>query len=897
MNPFYSLNQNNFKNPISKNHFEIINQISNGGICSAFKAKYLINGNIYILKTYEQKKLNEKNNEIDYLRTKAILYDLTQKNFPYTVKLLADFEDVNSRYLVMEYCEGATLDKLRDLSNINGYISEELVIHILTQLLETLKYLHETCKVIHRNIKPDNILLDKNNNVKLLGFRLSAYLDNPNKDLVSRKSLKGPVNYVAPEIILFPPPLNYDYKADVFSLGFTIYALMNPSTTEKIILPQETENKGGTYIRINNHLINNFYSPWLIEFVQMLYDNDPQKRPSSSDALKLLKTLQKNPQLYYNIKFKNNQEKQNMNLNNNNTIEQQNYNNFNNINNNLNNNFNNINNNINNNMQQNNNNNINNNNSQPNYNNNINQNSQPNYNNNINQNSQPNYNNNINNNQQQNYNNNINNNNSQPNYNNNINNNPQQNHNNNINNNNPQQNYNNNINNNNPQQNYNNINNNPQQNYNNNINNNMNKNMINNNNFDNKFNYNNNNNINNLYNNNNNNLNNNNFNNNNINNNFIQNNSVQLNNLQKANIPLANQSFMVRNIKSIEEKKKEVEKYLQSKDGNEGKIISSMKCILKIFYSLDIIKIIKSQLYSLFSETQTNYKELGMYSFIDILDKISKFDNGLINKMVYSQSINEFIRKIFIANNSGISGTRPIILYYMIASIFKDEIKNNFDSFWQNRILDNIINNNFTDFNCIIPMNNPKVHEGISKGILDFKNNYKGPFVDNFYFMTLTVSACPECNNIFGVRTQISPFLQLDVTNSQNSISQIINNYFCSKIGVGNYDCNNCGFKGKKIRKAYCLNLPNYLVLEFEDRNALNFNDNVALTLYNGKIFNYEYLAAIYKYKDNSLSDFVAVIKNGNTLFFYNDDKIEQCPESYINLENPSLAIYKKISE
>ena len=885
MNPFYSLNQNNFKKPISKNHFEIINQISNGGICSAFKAKYLINENIYILKTYEQKKLNEKNNEIDYLRTKAILYDLTQKNFPYTVKLLTDFEDVNSRYFVMEYCEGTTLDKLRDLSNINGYISEELVIHILTQLLETLKYLHETCKVIHRNIKPDNILLDKNNNVKLLGFRFSAYLDNPNKDLVSRKSLKGPVNYVAPEIILFPPPLNYDYKADVFSLGFTIYALMNPSTTEKINLPQETENKSGTYIRINNHLINNFYSPWLIEFVQMLYDNDPQKRPSASDALKLLTTLQKNPQLYYNIKFKNNQENQNikfMNLNNNNTIEQQNHNNFNNINNNLNNNFNNINNNINNNMQQNNNNNINNNNSQPNYNNNINQNSQSNYNNNINQNSQPNYNNNINNNQQQNYNNNINNNNSQPNYNNNINNNQQQNYNN-INNN--------------PQQNYNNINNNPQQNYNNNINNNMNKNMINNNNFDNKFNYNNNNNINNLYNNNNN-LNNNNFNNNNnINNNFIQNNSVQLNNLQKANIPLANQSFMVRNIKSIEEKKKEVEKYLQSKDGNEGKIISSMKCILKIFYSLDIIKIIKSQLYSLFSETQTNYKELGMYIFIDILDKISKFDNRLINKMVYSQSINEFIRKIFIANNSGISGTRPIILYYMITSIFKDEIKNNFDSFWQNRIFDNIINSNFTDFNCIIPMNNPKVHEGISKGLLDFKNNYKGPFVDNFYFMTLTVSACPECNNIFGVRTQISPFLQLDVTNSQNSISQIINNYFCSKIGVGNYVCNNCGFKGKKIRKAYCLNLPNYLVLEFEDKNALNFNDNVALMLYNGKIFNYEYLAAIYKYKDNSLSDFVAVIKNGNTLFFYNDDKIEQCPESYINLENPSLAIYKKISD
>ena len=110
--------------------------------------------------------------------------------------------------------------------------------------------------------------------------------------LVSRKSFKGARKYVPPEIILSPQPLHYDYKIDVFSLGFTIYSLMNPSEEGKINLPQETKGSFPNVERIDNNLVNNFYDAWLIDFVKLLYENNYEKRPTAANALEQLK---KNP--------------------------------------------------------------------------------------------------------------------------------------------------------------------------------------------------------------------------------------------------------------------------------------------------------------------------------------------------------------------------------------------------------------------------------------------------------------------------------------------------------------------------------------------------------------------------------------------------------------------------
>ena len=282
-------NQNQFKTPISIKDFDILGEFGRGAFGSIYKAKYKINGEIYAIKAKRQdyyKKYPDA--EIDDLREKEILYDITKKNHPHVIKLYADFQDDEYKYLVMEFCEGKTLNTLRGNEQNKGYIDQNLVINILTQLLETLSFLHDTCHIMHRDIKPDNIILDQNNNIKLLSFGLSAYLENPNPKLVSKKSLKGEINFVAPEIIFSAQPLNYDYKIDIFSLGFTIYSLMNPSVGGKLNLPQETKGRE----RIDNNLVNTFYDAWLIDFVKLLYENDQEKRPTAAGALELLK---KNP--------------------------------------------------------------------------------------------------------------------------------------------------------------------------------------------------------------------------------------------------------------------------------------------------------------------------------------------------------------------------------------------------------------------------------------------------------------------------------------------------------------------------------------------------------------------------------------------------------------------------
>ena len=137
--------------------------------------------------------------------------------------------------------------------------------------------------------------------------------------------------------------------------------------------------------------------------------------------------------------------------------------------------------------------------------------------------------------------------------------------------------------------------------------------------------------------------------------------------------------------------------------------------------------------------------------------------------------------------------------------------------------------------------------------------------------------------------------MQLDVPNDENNLSDIINDFFTPKIGHGNYSCN-CGCHGKKLKQHFCLNLPNYLLLEFEDKNKINFHDQILVPLYNGQNFIYQYFASIYKINKNDISSFCAVLKSENNYYLYSDDTIKKVPKTNTFLECPSMAIYKKMS-
>ena len=701
--------QNNFfQTPMSINDFEVQEVKGHGKFGSVSKVIYKKTGMIFALKIIKK---NEET-EIDFLREKQILYDLTKKNYKHVVKLYAHFEDYNNRYLVMEFVDGTTLKVLKG-NPPNGYVAQELVINILMQLLEALVYLHDECHVIHRDIKPDNIILEKNGNIKLLDFGLSAYLSNPDPHLVSNRSLKGALHFAPEEIIFAPQPLNYDYKIDVFSLGFTIYSLMNPSGVgKKYNLPQITTGKYGQDLtRYDSNIINNFYSPWLIEFVEKLYENNQAKRPTAAFALKSLKEQLSKPNPNNNVKLKRmNSEINNVNV------------------------------------------------------------------------------------------------------------------------------------------------------------------FINRNNINNQ-----------IY-------------------NKVQNNNISIsqsiesnNNMNKINNPMAGVNFGGGS--EVNTSKSEVEIFLNPNMGKENKIKSSMKCVLYILFKLDDMYLIRAQYQSIFNNCRTNYSQFVMFSFYQILNNLQQLEQGQIKLPSYDQAVNNFITHIFNNNNSGVSGARPMILFYMLTNCFRNEFQQNFKDIYPNKIYDLVIQNNYCFYNCLLPMNSPIIYKAVSDKILSFKDRFRGPFVDNFYFLLILLSKCPQCGSLFGISEfEIGQFLPLDVPNPENNISDLINNFFSPILLAGNNNCKNCGCQGKKLRQKYCLNLPKYLFLEFEERNKIFFNEKIAVPFFNGQFCYYQFCSCIYKSRINDTSTFNAVVKSGNGYCYYSNDQVNFLPATPINLENPSLAVYKLIT-
>ena len=114
----------------------------------------------------------------------------------------------------MELCKGGTISEAKD----GNPIDEITCAKYIKQIAMALLYCHER-NIIHSDIKPANIMLDEDKkNIKLIDFGVSVR-HNPNQ----LKNLAGSVRYMAPEVFEY----NYDFKADIWSLGITLVFLLS----------------------------------------------------------------------------------------------------------------------------------------------------------------------------------------------------------------------------------------------------------------------------------------------------------------------------------------------------------------------------------------------------------------------------------------------------------------------------------------------------------------------------------------------------------------------------------------------------------------------------------------------------------------------------------------------
>jgi serine/threonine protein kinase len=198
--------------------FGFIKRISRGASASVFLALKKKTGDIYAIKATPRRALKHKNEVERVLVEKDILLQFSHPNI---VQFFWSFVGRHNLYLVTEFLPGGDLYSL--LENL-GSLSEDAARTYAMELLQALRYLREN-GIVHRDIKPDNILVSESGSLKLTDFGLS-YLGMVDRATESAKftrrpsSCVGTPDYVAPEIILNRP---HSFSVDYWSLGAMIY--------------------------------------------------------------------------------------------------------------------------------------------------------------------------------------------------------------------------------------------------------------------------------------------------------------------------------------------------------------------------------------------------------------------------------------------------------------------------------------------------------------------------------------------------------------------------------------------------------------------------------------------------------------------------------------------------
>ena len=195
---------------MSLDDYHIVDLIGEGSFGKVYKARRKGTGLIVAMKFIIKKGKNEK--ELRSLRMEIDI--LTRLNHDHIITLLDAFETATEFVVVMEYAKGELFEVLED----DKTLPESEVQRIAKQLVRALHYLHSN-RIIHRDMKPQNILVGRNGTVKLCDFGFARAMSHKTMVLTS---IKGTPLYMAPELVQEQP---YNHSADLWSLGCILYEL------------------------------------------------------------------------------------------------------------------------------------------------------------------------------------------------------------------------------------------------------------------------------------------------------------------------------------------------------------------------------------------------------------------------------------------------------------------------------------------------------------------------------------------------------------------------------------------------------------------------------------------------------------------------------------------------
>uniref|UniRef100_H0W946 non-specific serine/threonine protein kinase n=1 Tax=Cavia porcellus TaxID=10141 RepID=H0W946_CAVPO len=247
-----------------------LQKIGQGSFGKAILVKSTEDGRQYVIKEINISRMSSKERE-ESRREVAVLANMKHPNI---VQYKESFEENGSLYIVMDYCEGGDLFK-RINAQKGILFQEDQILDWFVQICLALKHVHDR-KILHRDIKSQNIFLTKDGTVQLGDFGIARVL---NSTVELARTCIGTPYYLSPEICENKP---YNNKSDIWALGCVLYEMctlkhaFEAGNMKNLVL----KIISGSFPPVSFH-----YSYDLRSLLSQLFKRNPRDRPSVNSIL------------------------------------------------------------------------------------------------------------------------------------------------------------------------------------------------------------------------------------------------------------------------------------------------------------------------------------------------------------------------------------------------------------------------------------------------------------------------------------------------------------------------------------------------------------------------------------------------------------------------------------
>ena len=253
--------------------YKINGVIAKGGMGVVYKALHPSLKRFIVIK-----KMTVRNNSVSAGRFKKEAQILLDLNSPYIVHLYDYFTEGSYRYMAEELVDGLSAGKLLKKQTV---LPPPIAMLIMNDMCLALKYAHSK-GIVHRDIKPDNILISKRGEIKLADFGIASDSVDEENITLSGMSLGTPA-YMSPE--QFEDSSSVDKRADIYSLGIMLYEMLTGSKPYPGDFNMETFKiiKRGRYIRPRR--IDRTIPKELAALIHRMIRPNPKRRFQSIDGV------------------------------------------------------------------------------------------------------------------------------------------------------------------------------------------------------------------------------------------------------------------------------------------------------------------------------------------------------------------------------------------------------------------------------------------------------------------------------------------------------------------------------------------------------------------------------------------------------------------------------------